>query len=193
MKGNIVELKFWRSEWASQVYDWYESGEYPVFFRNISNPVSPEAFLNYPLLVGNLSLGVFAPKQEGLLGLVTVYDYDQNSRVASCGVMIRKDSQNLHLGTDAFLTIFKYLFETKDLRKISIQFSGDDQTIIHMLHFMGKFLDSKITKDSPIEASPYFEGRRKKQIFINGKYQDLILAACFKKQFETMMEKYHGR
>lgn len=193
MKGVIVNLKYWSPDWAKQIYEWYWSGEYPLFFRNVLGPVGESYFTDFQGATSQTVLGIFAPEIEGLLGLVTIYDFHPHSRTVSCGILVRKDVQKMHIGTDAFLAVFKYLFETKGVRKISIEFVEENKTILHMINFMGKFLDAKVNKDTPVEQSPFFEGRRKKHVYSDGKFHDVIMASCFRQQYDLMTEKYYGK
>ena len=200
MKGNIVELKYWQPEWAVTAYAWKESGDYSAFFRTLPGEYTRENFINLPQLMGSLVWGIFADglldeatKLPRLIGLVTAYEWDPNSRVASAGLMIDKDVQSMGIGTDAFITILRYLFETKNLRKVCLEFSASDEKLIHLMNKMGALVDASVKIEGAIEANPFFEGRRKKQVFLNGRYYDFLMCACFKNQFDRMMEAYAGK
>ena len=192
MKGKVIELRLWRPEYGAKVCEWYESDEYPMFFRSLANPpIDANAFANFPTLIGQLVFGVFDFKNN-MVGLCTAYAFDPNSRVASAGVMVDKKYQKMGIASECFLILGRWLYEAKNLRKVSMEFSGSDPSIQKILNRFAAMFDPSVKEDDPLEKNPYFEGRHKKEVLVKGKYVDIIRVGGFKNQFEKLLEKIKG-
>jgi RimJ/RimL family protein N-acetyltransferase len=123
----------------------------------------------------NIILGIETIDQNNLIGTMGLHKIGWKDRVATTGTLIgEKEFQNKGFGTDAKMFLLHYAFNTLNLRKIcSAAWEFNERSIAYN------------------EKCGYkIEGRKKEQIFEDGKYWDEILLAVFKKDWEAVWEKY---
>lgn len=113
---------------------------------------------------------------EGVpIGTMGLHRIDWRSRVATTGALIGETRfQSKGYGTEAKMLLLQYAFYELGLRKICSE----------VFAFNGR-------SKRYLEKSGYtVEGVRKKQIFANGDYHDVILLALFKEDFPEVWEKW---
>ena len=187
LKGTNVTVKFWTGEQASIVEEWYYKEEYAAFFKSLQGFNYPSSFRDLPQISGQHILEIHA-KGVGFCGLITVYQIDPISRTCLVGVIIDDTQKGRGIMTDAGLTLFKWLFEKHNMRKIGIEYSEDDGRISkHIMRFW-KMFDSKAT--DKIDDCPWFEGRRKKHSYYNGSYHNILSFSMFRNHYNKMIEFY---
>jgi len=109
------------------------------------------------------------------IGITGLHDIKWKDRTATHGVFIgEKDYWSKSYGTDSHMVLLNYAFNTLNLRKIcSSAISFNERSARY--HF----------------ACGYqFEGRKRKQIYKNGEYWDIIVFGVFKEEWTAMYEKY---
>lgn len=194
MKGEFTQLRLWQKEFAPIVYDWYWSGQYPAFFRNIPTLASESQFVDFPGLTGQTVFGILTKEknkkgQLTLQGLMTIYNFEPVNKCCSVGIMVEKGHEGKRIASDALLTLLKYLFLEKCIRRVSFEYIDLEGRISRIGVLASNLTGSKAEK---IEDTPYFEGRKKKVFLNQGKYHDMILTCLFKDQFEKLIEAWYG-
>ncbi len=108
------------------------------------------------------------------IGTTGLYKFHHADRTATTGTWIAKPFWNQGYGTEAKLLLLNYAFDTLNLRKIcSAAIAFNARSIAHN------------------ERAGYrIEGRRKKQMFRNGRYYDEVLLACFREWWWPKWQTY---
>ncbi len=109
------------------------------------------------------------------IGNMGIHNINWKDRTATTGAMIgEKEYWGKGYGTDAKMALLNYCFHTLNLRKIaSAALATNKRSVHYSLHCGYKI-----------------EGTKKKEIFVNGKYQDLVLLAVFRKDFRPIWKKF---
>lgn len=186
----MITFKTWDTIWTDEVFSWYESGEYSQYFRHIRYPVGRSQFVNYPDLLGGWVYGIFENSHE-LKGLLQVYGYDPISGHLSLGIIIKKEYQNTGIGSKACYLALEREFESKRLVKVKWEFLSDNEAMISGTKSLARLLEDK--NYDTIESTPFYEGRLKKEVYLNGKSRDKIMCAILVKQFKEISEKINGK
>lgn len=112
------------------------------------------------------------------IGTIGLHQINWKDGIATSGTLIgEKEHWNAGYGTDAKMILLDYAFNTLNLRKIcSSVLEFNIRSLRYNLHCGYKI-----------------EGRRKKQIFKDGKYWDEIILAVFKKDWLPFWKKYQNQ
>jgi RimJ/RimL family protein N-acetyltransferase len=111
-----------------------------------------------------------------LIGNIGIHSINWKDRTAVTGTVIGdKDYLSKGYGTDAKMTLLNYAFNTLNLRKI-------DSAVIEYNERSLKY---------SLKCGYQIEGRKRKNIFKNGKYHDEILLGVFKEEWLPEWEKYN--
>lgn len=111
------------------------------------------------------------------IGCTGLHNIHWISRLAETGTWIAPQYWGRGYGTEAKMLLLKYAFDTLNLRKIvsgAVAFNG--RSIGH-----NRNCGYRIT------------GRLKRHHFINGRYYDEVLLACFREWWWPKWRKYRGR
>ena len=112
------------------------------------------------------------------IGTMALNHINWKDRVAVTGALIGEKSYwNSGYGTDAKMILLDYAFNTLNLRKICSS----------VLEFNKRSLRYNLRCGYKIE------GRKRKQIFKNGKYWDEIILGVFQKEWLPIWKKYQER
>lgn len=123
-------------------------------------------------------LGIETLKRE-LVGTVGLHEISARDRTAVLGVVIgekgaKGKNWDRGLGTDAVMTLLDYAFNTLNLRKVNAGIYA----------FNGRSL--RCAQKCGLRQ----EGRRIKEVFRNGAYQDVIMLAVFREDWLPISERY---
>lgn len=110
-----------------------------------------------------------------LIGSMGIHRIDWKDRVATTGALIgEKEYWGKGYGTDAKMILLDYAFNTLNLRKIcSNVYPYNKRSLHYSLHCGYKI-----------------EGRRRRQVFKNGRYWDLIELGLFKEEWLPIWKRY---
>jgi RimJ/RimL family protein N-acetyltransferase len=110
------------------------------------------------------------------IGCTGLHKINQLNRTAETGTWLAVPYWGQGYGTDAKMLLLKYAFDTINIRKIvssAIAFNG--RSIGHNQN-----------------CGYRIEGRRRRQHFVNGRYHDEVLLACFRAWWEPKWRKYRA-
>lgn len=109
------------------------------------------------------------------IGTMGLHKINWKDRVATTGSLIgEKDYWGKGYGTDAKMALLNYAFNTLNLRKICSS----------VLEFNERSLNYNL------RCGYQIEGRRRRQVFKNGRYWDEILLGLFKEEWEPLWKAY---
>lgn len=113
---------------------------------------------------------------EGIfIGIMGVHNINWVSRTATTGAIIgEKRYWNKGYGTDAKMALLKYAFETLGLRKINSAVYGFNGRSVAYSQRCGYRI----------------EGRRRKQLFRNGRFHDEIFLGVFYEEWKRAYKKW---
>lgn len=125
----------------------------------------------------DIILGIEIP-DKGLIGTTGLHKIDWKDRTAEHGVIIgAKDCWSKGYGKDAHMTLLNYAFNTLNLRKIN-----------------SSFISFNIrSRNYHLTCGYKIEGRRRKQVYRNGKYWDMVIVGLFKREWITAWKKYQEK
>lgn len=186
----MINIKPWSGKYSQNVYDWYESGKYSEFFRCFTNIHYPSQFLELPQLLGQHVLEVHVKNE--FCGIVTVYGHDPVGKTVAAGILVDEAFQKSSVGRQANIALYTWLFKNLNVRRISVDYPADAEHITHMIRIFWRLIDPK-SDTKPFEQCPWYEGKKIKYVFYDGKYHDIIMTAIFKNDFEKLMEVYYGK
>lgn len=142
-------------------FKWFESGEYPIFFRALDGFYTPELFSQLPTL---MQAFIYVIEIEGKpIGAAIIHDWNRTSRACSIGVMIGKEHQDKKLCEAALYKLIMYLFDERNIQKVSVEFNKEDSKLIHLIEKWG------FKKEAELE----------REAFVNGKFLTMVRYAYF--------------
>lgn len=195
MEGSNIELKFWTGEHYLKISDWYQDKDYATFFRCLQSFAYPHQFQNLPALLNQQVLEIHLKepkKKEKFCGIATLYAHDPAAYSVYVGVVVDKAQWGRGIMTDALVTLLNWLFNKFNIRRVGIEFSFDDERMMNVFKRFGSIMDPKI-ENKTFEHNPFYEGKKKKVAYFNGKYHDIVMCSIFKNDYFEIMEKYYGR
>lgn len=108
------------------------------------------------------------------IGGTGIRDISAINRTAVTGTWLAYPYMGRGYGTDAKMHLLKYAFDTLNLRKVlSTVIDANGRSIGHNLN-----------------CGYRVEGRRRKQVFVGGRYHDEVLLACFREWWAPKWKKY---
>lgn len=149
-----------------------------TFFLSMIYPIDKIAeekwFDNLSNNKNNIALAIETLKGE-FIGTMGLHDINWQNRTATTGALIgEKKYWGKGYGTEAKMLMLNYAFNTLNLRKInSLVISYNQRSLRYSLH-----------------CGYEIEGRKKKEIYKNGRYWDLIQLGLFKNQWLKIWKKY---
>ncbi len=186
----MISLKPWSTAHDNKVYDWYCSGKYAGFFRCFTNLHYQSQFTDLPQLLGQHVLEIHI--NNNFVGIVTIYGHDPIAKTVSAGIIVDEAYQKSSVGRQANIALYTWIFNNMNVRRISVEYPASYEHITHMVKIFWKLIDPK-ADEKPFEKCPWYEGKKIKYVFFNGKYHDIIMTAIFKNDFERLMEIYYGQ
>lgn len=86
-------------------------------------------------------------KENKLLGLVDLFDFDPGNRRAGVGIVIRSDEdRNKGVGTEALKILEEYAFNILNLRQIYANVGEDNEPSLHLFKRLG-YEEAGVRKD----------------------------------------------
>lgn len=186
----MIKLTAWTGKYSQNVFSWYESGKYSAFFRCFTNIHYPTQFIDLPQLLGQHVFELHL--KNDFVGIVTVYSHDPVAKTVAAGILIDEKYQKSSVGRQANIALYTWIFNNMNVRRISVEYPSSQEHITHMIRIFWKLIDPK-ADEKPFESCPWYEGKKIKYVFFNGKYHDIIMTAVFKNDFERLMEIYYGK
>ncbi len=120
---------------------------------------------------------IIANKEGESVGMIGLRDIDwKNGSATGLGMRIFRGKKNTQgLAADAWMTLLRYAFNELRLNRISIS--------ILEYHLMSQ----KINESVGFKV----EGKKRKAIYKNGRYNDLIILGCLKSDYEELVASSH--
>lgn len=177
LKGRRINLRLITKDDVEDLATWindpeirqYLSRGFPIDLITESNWVSKL----YPS-EENVILAIETTEGE-LIGDIGLHKIDYVSRTATTGTMI--GDKNFHgkgYGSEAKMLLLNYAFNTLNLRKINSEAISFNK---HSVNYS-------------LKCGYEIEGVRKKEIYKNGRYHDMVLLAVFKKNWIPLWKAY---
>ncbi len=115
---------------------------------------------------------IIETQQDGAVGLVTLYGIDWKNRRATHGLKIaEKNSRGKGIGTDTVMAIMRYAFDELNLTRLDA----------------GWFEDNTASRNLYKKCGWKEEGVRRRYVFKNGKYRDLILGGILSDEYRELI------
>ena len=106
------------------------------------------------------------------IGIVTLTDIDWRNRKASTGIKIlNPEMRGKGYGKDAIMAIMRYSFDTLGFNRLDTSW----------------FSDNEASRQAHIRCGWKEEGIRKKYIYKNGDYKDLVLAGVLETEYRAFV------
>lgn len=117
---------------------------------------------------------VIDTKEHGAVGIATLTDIDWKNRHAASGIKIKSaDYRDRGIGTDTLMAIMRYAFDELQLVRL------DTTWLAHNSRSRGMYKKCGWTE----------EGVRRKYIFKNGTYSDLIIGGILADDYHQLIKK----
>lgn len=112
--------------------------------------------------------------EEGVaIGIVTLTDIDWRNRVAFHGMKIKaQNMRNKGYGTDSIMAIMRYAFDTLGLNRLDGSW----------------FMENVGSRHTYMKCGWKEEGVRRKYIYKNGRYRDLVLTGILASEYYELMD-----
>jgi len=111
---------------------------------------------------------------EKIIGNCAIHDINSKNRACSCGITIgEKEYQNKGYGTEAMEMLVEYGFNTLNMNRIELSVYDFNSRAFKTYQKVG-FVE---------------EGRKRQARYHNGKYQDEIIMAILRKNWQTKGKK----
>ena len=173
-------------------YSWFQSGKYPNFFRCLPQPVNKQDFANFPQLVNQTILMVDNLSNSTSIGMVSIYGFDMTARNCNCGIIVQQEYQGKGTASLVCMKTLTYLFDTMNMRKVGIECLGSDEKVFNFVRKFWNLVEPE-SKGLPLEKCPWFDGKKRQDTYVSGKYEDVWSFSIFKHEFRKIMESYYGR
>lgn len=122
----------------------------------------------------NLSICKIEDTESRCIGMLSLAEIDWKNRCTSHGIKLSEEERGKGIGKDVVLSIMKYVFEELNLNRL-------ETTILE---------SNKASQKLHIEKCGWKkEGIKREAIFKNGKYQDNLMVAITKKDYESLKDK----
>jgi RimJ/RimL family protein N-acetyltransferase len=174
--GKNIILVPYEPEQCDKLHEWYYSGKYEEFFRDIQPAPDKNYFRSFSQMKSAMVLMVSLIETGAIIGTVMMYEINPTIQKVSFAMLIDKEFEGRRLGLEAGYLVIKYLFEDLNIRKMCIETLSRNSRLAEYCRIY------KIRK----------EGVLKDEAKIGGKFENVIRFAMFKKQaiqFINFMEK----
>jgi RimJ/RimL family protein N-acetyltransferase len=178
LRGQIVNLRPLAKADVPQLTLWINDPDIRQFIVNIfpqTEKNEEDWFNRLGSDESNIILGI-ETLDGTLIGTMGLHRIDWINRTATTGALIgNKEYWGRGFGTDAKMALLEYAFNTLNLRKIcSEAYAFNKRSVHYSLHCGYKI-----------------EGKKRKQVFKNGKYWDVIQLGLFKEEWEPIWKRYN--
>ena len=110
------------------------------------------------------------------VGVATLTGIDWKNRRATQGIKIAKtENRRKGIGTDTLMAVMRYAFDELQLNRLDSSW----------------FTDNLASKNMYMKCGWKEEGIKKKCIFKNGNYRDLVLSGILEEDYRALVEKTH--
>jgi len=153
------------------VKDWYYSGKYEDFFRDVFGAIKDEHFKAY----ANMPSGnaFFIMHEDKPIGFAIAYEYQWSHRTAKLAVLIDEDHQRKGFASKATVLLFKFLLNKMGFRKLVFEVMEDG-------NLLECFENWGLVK----------EGTFVNECNINGVEKNVIRFALFDKQAKEIIQEF---
>lgn len=128
LKGENIDLLIWEGAYCTYLREWYTSGDYPYFFRNVFQMYTLDDLKLAPQILGG-DVFVVANKEQETCGLVGVVDYRPIPRTCKFMALIDRDFQGQGYMLEALQLLHERMFGTFDIRAAYVDVGEfDDRT-----------------------------------------------------------------
>ena len=177
LKGRRINLRLVTMDDAEDFATWINDPEISQYLsRGFPTDMKSETNWVNSLYPSEKNIIFAIETAEGeLIGNIGLHKIDYVSRSAITGTMI--GNQNFHgkgYGSEAKMLLLNYAFNTLNLRKINSE----------AISF------NKRSVNYSLKCGYEIEGVRKKEIYKNGRYHDMVLLAVFKKNWIPLWKAY---
>lgn len=117
---------------------------------------------------------IIETKDDGAVGVATLINIDWKNRIAEHGIKLaKKERRGKGIGTDAVMAIMRYAFDELGLNRL-------DGSL---------FTDNIPSKNMYMKCGWKEEGVRRKYIYKNGKYHDLVETGILAEEYYELIGK----
>lgn len=177
LEGKIVNLRPLVKTDANTLAVWIDNPEIRFFVSNVlpRTPHFEESWIEgLEKDQENIVFGI-ETKEGQFIGVMGVHRIDWVHRTCTTGAIIgEKDFWGKGFGTDAKMYLLKYIFDDLNLYKVC-------STVIFY---------NKRSLNYSLHCGYKVEGTRRKHIFKDGKYHDLIELGLFRNEWFPIWKKY---
>lgn len=119
---------------------------------------------------------VIETKEDGVVGIVTLHQIDWKNRRAAHGLKIAaRNCRGRGIGTDTVMAIMRYAFDELNLVRLEA----------------GWFETNTASKTMYAKCGWTQEGIRRKYVYKNGEYRDLVLGGILAEEYRALIAKNH--
>lgn len=159
-------------------FDWLNDYEITKYMESGSFPNTVEKMQEYFRNVGrsgnNVLLAIIDMETDEHIGNVRLGPINWIHRTSFLGIMIgEKEFSGKGYGTEALKLVVDYAFNRLNLRKISADMNASNKASVRAYE----------------KAGFKVEGRRKDELYVNGKYHDAIIMGLTKVDFQEGLTK----
>jgi len=175
-KLNGIRLVRFEPEYhTAKLYEWYYSGQYDEFFRDI--PQCPGAV---DLAGWALGKSFMVVRNEGdlVVGVVQCSEASETSRNFEYGALIQLDCQGLGYAVAAMKILLNWKFNSCNFYKAKMKIMAKNKNLCDNLERFG----------ATREGGPH--AVLKKECFFEGEFNDIAVYAIFKTEFNKLYSKY---
>lgn len=145
-----IQLKPYDPNNWPEVEQWYYSGEYEDFFRDIEIAPNEDYFKSLASINRGFSFSVFG--KGGMIGLVLVYNIRPCIQSANISVLIDKKYHSTKIGAETFCTIAKHLFNDLNLRKLVIEIVEGREDLMRIAGINGMQPEAILVDEAKIDG-----------------------------------------
>ncbi len=114
--------------------------------------------------------GIVVREADRLIGTAGLHQVHRVNRSATFGIALAADGQNQGYGSEATRLVVRYGFEQLNLNRIALRVYASNARAIRVYE----------------KAGFAVEGRCRQEVFINGRYEDVLYYAILREQWAAM-------
>ena len=171
--GQKTKLLPYEPEQWAHLYEWYYSGDYEEFFRDIQPAPNADYFKSFSQIRNGMLFMIHTLEGE-IAGMVMIFEIKPVIQSAHFAILVDKKFEGQHLALEAVYQTMKHLFEDLSLKKMSFE------TLIRNKKLASCFKAYKIRR----------EGVLKNEAKLNGKFLDVYRYAVFEGQAKKIIKRF---
>jgi RimJ/RimL family protein N-acetyltransferase len=182
IKGKLIILRELRKSDLPVLNSWRNKLQNRILTQGYRGPVTMEidSVWMEEILVNNdnkdVYFGIEKLQSHELIGIIQLNAIDYISGVATCGILIGKDSERGQgLGVDSVRAVLYYAYFILNLRKVITYIAAFNKQAFKVQEKVGK-----VHKEGCLKAHYHF----------NGEFVDLHIQSFFKKDFDFLKNEY---